>query len=580
MDPTQQSIYPDLSALVDTAFGMMPSSSSAGTGYVAQSATTSSPWMGNAYAAQSSLFDATGGYAYAAQPMNTSSSMGNVYTAHSNGPFDAVSTGYTAQAPPPASNALGVSASKPATKRRTSRAGPRPSAVARRSRKGKARATATPGPSTPAGPSKSPPASPSPSLSAIPSAPKPASSSRRGAAAKPPGTKRTLIPLTDSMSDGERAQAKLENYRVRNSDSATKSRARKNMAVVEGALAAKGFASNCELLLELVGECEREMMRSGMGESWERVKRGVLERRGMSPDQEVKEVLFKRDESLLAFMADPEESKRELEDKVAKGELVKLGLAFSDVVARLVGREAREAGEKEKEELRERIAAAAKAREEGWREVEALKEKLNAKVNKVRKTEGEVASLRATAVRYGQEDYFSVYFSADHAPAAPAAQTASTAPTAPDALAFVPAAANTFAPVLADPGAPATADAFPPVAADTFAPALPPPSIAFDPGPPCPPDAQPLSGLGSPPDIDFTAMLESALPGTEFASEAPQADGWFFDGQQPSYAPTDATAYLQHPVDSGGSGEFDWLGDGAVDPQLLQLAGDQDMGLD
>ncbi|KAK0620032.1 hypothetical protein B0T14DRAFT_222997 [Immersiella caudata] len=123
--------------------------------------------------------------------------------------------------------------------------------------------------------------------------------------------KRTLIPITDSMTPAEKAAAKQENYRLRNGDSAAKSRIRKTMAVVEGALAARGYAADVEMLLELLRESERVMGSCGIHSTWEGVKMGVMERYGLEfhEGRDIKEVLFRRDEGVLGLLADPEEAR-------------------------------------------------------------------------------------------------------------------------------------------------------------------------------------------------------------------------------------------------------------------------------
>ncbi|KAK0643313.1 hypothetical protein B0T16DRAFT_512492 [Cercophora newfieldiana] len=227
--------------------------------------------------------------------------------------------------------------------------------------------------------------------------------------------KRTLVPITPSMTPDAAAAAKRENYRVRNSDSAAKSRIRKTMAVVEGALAARGYASDVEMLSELITEAERVLARNGLTGVWDAVREGVLGRHGRDANAPVlRDVLFRRDEAVLGVLGDAEEARRQLEAEVESGRLVVHGLAFADAVARLVGKTTGDVPTYQmvvaKEELRGRIAAAAKAKSEGEREVEALRERLEARLRKVRRARGEMPALRATAVRYGQEEYFAECF--------------------------------------------------------------------------------------------------------------------------------------------------------------------------
>ena len=229
------------------------------------------------------------------------------------------------------------------------------------------------------------------------------------------------------MEPSEVRNVKLKNYRLRNGESAAKSRTRKNMTLVERDLAAKGFAENCEMLLELLGECESLLSQAesavpglGIQGAWREAEKGVLGRYRISINavdaginnrsEALRACLFQRDESVVQHLSDPDEIRRDLEAQVARGELVKCGLDFAEAVATLVGRQTGDIDTYDmvvaREDLREQIDAAARAKEEVCRELAALEEKTGLRRRKLEKVLKELPGLRATAVRHGLEDHF------------------------------------------------------------------------------------------------------------------------------------------------------------------------------
>src|SRR4051794_21259355 len=101
-------------------------------------------------------------------------------------------------------------------------------------------------------------------------------------------------PVSPSMSPTLAAAAK-ENARLNNSASATKSRVRKTMAIVEGSAAAKAYGVDVAVLGEMVSEAERLVGRRGLGAEWELVRDGVLERHGRSSGDGWRGGLLQRD---------------------------------------------------------------------------------------------------------------------------------------------------------------------------------------------------------------------------------------------------------------------------------------------
>jgi len=262
-----------------------------------------------------------------------------------------------------------------------------------------------------------------------------AASASRPASAEHPAKRRrikqrssyTPTLITPDMEPSEVRNAKLKNYRLRNGESAAKSRTRKNMTLVERDLAAKGFAENCEMLLELLGKCEGLLSQAenvvpglGINEAWREAKQEVLRRYRVSIEtvdadinnsrEMLRACLFQRDESVVQHLSDPDEIRRDLEAQVARGELVKCGLDFAEAVATLVGRQTGDIDTYDmvvaREDLREQIDAAARAKEEVRRELAALEEKTGLRRRKLEKVLKELPGLRATAVRHGLEDHF------------------------------------------------------------------------------------------------------------------------------------------------------------------------------
>ncbi|KAK4444944.1 hypothetical protein QBC34DRAFT_473532 [Podospora aff. communis PSN243] len=527
MDPTEYDDFHNLSRYPDARFSMSSSApgdslySSTNTRYGFQPSTASSANPRYSFQTPTELlggnaFLSANNAGYASGSTNPGSDNPLHRLQLANDPsFSPVDTPVDSSFSPPPGNDYALSSSPPfaPTNTTTSRTGANPSSSSRR-RSSRVASSPSPGPST--------------TLSGGITKSRPSTSG--GKHNTHLREKRTLIPITDEMTPEEKAAAKQENYRLRNGDSAAKSRIRKTMAVVEGALAARGYAADVEMLMDLLGESERVMSSYGMGAAWDAVKKGVLERYGKVPEvgKGIGEVLFRRDEGVLGLLADPEEARRELEGKVVSGELVVHGLAFADAVARLVGKETGDVPTYRmvvaKQELRERIAAAAKAREEGRREVESLRERLETKLKKVQKADEEMPALRATAVRYGQEDYFSSCFGkgaggigddvmdvavVDQQNSAPAAELDSTTQA----------------------------------------------------GVPTLPTPEPQGGA------DFKSLLPDPMATDDFSTTELQAEGWFQGTEQYQGGYNDLGDFVG------------WPGGDTVDPQLLQLPGDGEFRL-
>ncbi|KAK5661250.1 hypothetical protein OQA88_11144 [Cercophora sp. LCS_1] len=227
--------------------------------------------------------------------------------------------------------------------------------------------------------------------------------------------KKALIEITANMTEEEKRQAREENIRLRNGESAAKSRFRKLLTLVERDTSATKLGRNSALLEELLQRCEALVVGTATETDWKATRGQVLQRYGFPSDAKLNEILYRRDTQILPLLADPIETRNELGVHLAQGKLQDVfGLDFAELISRVIGIPVGDRASFDHRAAQDRLLddmrALAKAQADATAALGAIRKKDEAQQKKLRSVEESLPHIRHTADKYGLGDVFERLF--------------------------------------------------------------------------------------------------------------------------------------------------------------------------